>query len=187
MFGCWRSSPFWRCVLDAFSRRVIGWALETHLRASLATAALQMAIAARRPAPGSLIHHSDRGVQYACGEYTRHAGSARHPAEHEPHRQSLRQRQGGELHEDTQAGGGRRPRLSRSRAKPATRSAPSSRTSTIATDCTRPWPIGPRPSSKPNLRAHLWAAASSRPASSQRNLSLVSCLTEGVQSSSPRL
>ena len=57
-------------VLDAFSRRVIGWALETHLRAELAIAALDMAIAERRPAPGSLIHHSDRGVQYACGDYT---------------------------------------------------------------------------------------------------------------------
>jgi putative transposase len=57
-------------VLDAFSRRLIGWALDKHLRASLATAALGMAIEARRPAPGSLIHHSDRGVQYACGEYT---------------------------------------------------------------------------------------------------------------------
>ena len=57
-------------VLDAFSRRLIGWALDTHLRASLAIAALDMAITARRPAGGSLIHHSDRGVQYACGEYT---------------------------------------------------------------------------------------------------------------------
>jgi putative transposase len=57
-------------VLDAFSRRVIGWALETHLQASLATAALHMALAARQPAPGSLIHHSDRGVQYACADYT---------------------------------------------------------------------------------------------------------------------
>jgi putative transposase len=56
-------------VLDAFSRNVIGWALETHLRASLAIAALTMALDARRPAPGSLIHHSDRGVQYACAEY----------------------------------------------------------------------------------------------------------------------
>jgi putative transposase len=56
-------------VLDAFSRRVIGWALDKHLRASLATSALGMAITARRPTPGSLIHHSDRGVQYACGEY----------------------------------------------------------------------------------------------------------------------
>jgi transposase InsO family protein len=61
---------FLAVLLDAFSRRVIGWALETHLRASLATTALHMAIEARRPAPDSLIHHSDRGVQYACGEYT---------------------------------------------------------------------------------------------------------------------
>lgn len=61
---------FLAVLLDAFSRRVIGWALEKHLRADLATAALQMAIQARRPAPGSLIHHSDRGVQYACREYT---------------------------------------------------------------------------------------------------------------------
>jgi putative transposase len=57
-------------VLDAFSRRVIGWALEAHLQASLAIAALIQALAARRPAPGSLIHHSDRGVQYACADYT---------------------------------------------------------------------------------------------------------------------
>jgi putative transposase len=56
-------------VLDAFSRRVIGWALETHLKASLAIAALAMALAARRPLPGSLIHHSDRGIQYACDDY----------------------------------------------------------------------------------------------------------------------
>jgi putative transposase len=56
-------------VLDAFSRRVVGWALDTHLQASLATAALTMALVLRKPAPGSLIHHSDRGVQYACGDY----------------------------------------------------------------------------------------------------------------------
>ena len=57
-------------VLDAFSRRVVGWALETHMLASLAMAALKMALEARRPQPGSLVHHSDRGVQYACGDYT---------------------------------------------------------------------------------------------------------------------
>jgi putative transposase len=57
-------------VLDAFSRRVVGWALQPHLQASLAIGALNMAIAARRPVPGSLIHHSDRGVQYACSDYT---------------------------------------------------------------------------------------------------------------------
>lgn len=57
-------------VLDAFSRRVVGWALESHLQASLAVTALAMALTARRPVPGSLVHHSDRGVQYACGDYT---------------------------------------------------------------------------------------------------------------------
>jgi transposase InsO family protein len=49
-------------VLDAFSRRVIGWALDTQLRASLAVAALEMGIKVRKPAPGTLIHHSDRAV-----------------------------------------------------------------------------------------------------------------------------
>jgi putative transposase len=58
-------------ILDAFSRRVIGWAMADHLRASLAIDALKMALAERRPAWGSLIHHSDRGVQYACGDYTK--------------------------------------------------------------------------------------------------------------------
>jgi len=61
---------FLAVVLDAFSRRVVGWALELHLRAALALAALQMALAARRPSSGQLIHHSDRGTQYACAEYS---------------------------------------------------------------------------------------------------------------------
>jgi transposase InsO family protein len=56
-------------VLDVFSRRVVGWAMEDHLRASLALAALEMALAQRRVLPGTLIHHSDRGIQYACGDY----------------------------------------------------------------------------------------------------------------------
>ena len=56
-------------ILDAFSRKAVGWALADHLRAELAIEALKMAIEARAPAPHSLIHHSDRGVQYACGEY----------------------------------------------------------------------------------------------------------------------
>ena len=55
-------------VLDACSRRVIGWALARHLCASLATQALAMALRERRPSPG-LIHHSDRGIQYACADY----------------------------------------------------------------------------------------------------------------------
>ena len=57
-------------LLDAFSRKVVGWALQEHLRAELAISALTMAITARQPKPGALIHHSDRGVQHACTEYT---------------------------------------------------------------------------------------------------------------------
>lgn len=56
-------------VLDAFSRRVIGWALGRTLEAELAVTALRMAFMERQPAPG-LVHHSDRGVQYASHDYT---------------------------------------------------------------------------------------------------------------------
>jgi putative transposase len=56
-------------VLDAFSRKVVGWALADHLEASLAIEALDMALSLRDPAPMSLIHHSDRGVQYASNAY----------------------------------------------------------------------------------------------------------------------
>ncbi len=55
-------------VLDAYSRKVVGWALERRLFASLPKAALEAALQARQPPPG-LIHHSDRGVQYASHEY----------------------------------------------------------------------------------------------------------------------
>ncbi len=55
-------------ILDAFSRKVVGWALERTLAARLPMAALQRALAERDPPPG-LVHHSDRGVQYASAEY----------------------------------------------------------------------------------------------------------------------
>jgi putative transposase len=56
-------------VLDAFSRRVVGWALNRSLRSTVAVDALQQAIEDRKPLPG-LVHHSDRGVQYASHDYT---------------------------------------------------------------------------------------------------------------------
>jgi putative transposase len=55
-------------LLDAFSRRVIGWALERHLMTELTLTALQMALAARGVKPG-LMHHSDKGKQYASADY----------------------------------------------------------------------------------------------------------------------
>lgn len=55
-------------VLDRFSRRVVGWALDKTLAARLPVEALKQAIASRQPRPG-LVHHSDRGIQYASQEY----------------------------------------------------------------------------------------------------------------------
>lgn len=59
---------FLAIVLELASRRVVGWAMRATLDADLALAALRMALADRRPAPG-LLHHSDRGSQYTCGDY----------------------------------------------------------------------------------------------------------------------
>jgi putative transposase len=56
-------------ILDAFSRRVIGWALDRSLEAMLTLQALRRTLARRRPSAG-LVHHSDRGVQYASRDYT---------------------------------------------------------------------------------------------------------------------
>ena len=60
---------FLAVVLDAYSRRVIGWALDRTLEEELTLGALRMALARRSIAPG-LVHHSDRGTQYASTDYT---------------------------------------------------------------------------------------------------------------------
>jgi putative transposase len=64
----WEGWLYLAVVLDAYSRRVVGWALADHLRTELATAALEMALATRRPGP-ALVHHSDRGCQYTATAY----------------------------------------------------------------------------------------------------------------------
>jgi len=55
-------------VMDLFSRKVVGWAMTEHMRAQGAIDALKMALRQRRP-PEKLLHHSDRGCQYACQDY----------------------------------------------------------------------------------------------------------------------
>lgn len=55
-------------VLDLFSRRIVGWSIAEHMRETMVNDALQMALGRCQPAPG-LLHHSDRGVQYASGHY----------------------------------------------------------------------------------------------------------------------
>ena len=57
-------------ILDAFSRKIVGWALDRTLAARLPIAALELALAERKPSAG-LVHHSDRGVQYASADYVR--------------------------------------------------------------------------------------------------------------------
>ncbi len=55
-------------ILDAFSRKVVGWALQDHMKTELTLEALTMALETRQVTPG-LIHHTDQGVQYACSAY----------------------------------------------------------------------------------------------------------------------
>lgn len=62
-------------ILDAYSRRVVGWCLSRQIDAALTVAALQRALEARKPASG-WIHHSDQGVQYACRDYVQLLESA---------------------------------------------------------------------------------------------------------------
>ncbi len=71
----WAGFLYLAMVLDVYSRRIVGWAMETHLRTELIVAALDMALTQRRPS--NVIHHSDRGCQYtsyAFGKRCREAG-----------------------------------------------------------------------------------------------------------------
>lgn len=64
----WEGWLYLAFVLDAYSRKVVGWSMTNHLRTELVLDALNMAVWNRRPAPG-LVHHSDRGSQYASVEF----------------------------------------------------------------------------------------------------------------------
>jgi putative transposase len=78
-----RTFAYLAVILDAFSRKAVGWAFEDTLDASLAIAALDTALNARKPQPGGLIHHSDRGVQYASIAYRPKARRIRRNYQHE--------------------------------------------------------------------------------------------------------
>jgi transposase InsO family protein len=65
-----REFVFLAVVLDAFSRKVVGWALSRGMQSKLPLAALERALQERQPGPG-LVHHSDQGAQYACADYIR--------------------------------------------------------------------------------------------------------------------
>jgi len=65
----WQGWLYLAVVLDLFSRRVVGWSIADHMRTELPLDALEMALGRRRP-PAGLMHHSDRGSQYASGDYS---------------------------------------------------------------------------------------------------------------------
>ncbi len=68
---CWEGVVFFAFVIDAYSRRVVGWQLASHMRTTLVLDALRMALGQRRAgADIALVHHSDRGSQYTSFDYT---------------------------------------------------------------------------------------------------------------------
>jgi putative transposase len=68
---CWEGVVFFAFILDAFSRRIVGWQLASHMRTTLVLDALRMALHQRGPgADVELVHHSDRGSQYTSIDYT---------------------------------------------------------------------------------------------------------------------
>jgi putative transposase len=83
-------------VMDLYSRRIVGWAMEDHLRAELPLTALRMAVSAQRPGAG-LIHHSDRGCSICLGGLPQGDAVRRLPSLNERQSRLLRQRPDGEL------------------------------------------------------------------------------------------
>lgn len=69
----WEGWLYLATVIDAHSRRVIGWAIDEHMRADLVEQALQMAITLRGELPANVVFHTDRGTQYASAQITEFA------------------------------------------------------------------------------------------------------------------
>jgi hypothetical protein len=110
----------------------------------------------RAPASLGQPHSSLRSRRAVCLWRLHQAvGSARHHHQHEPGRQSLRQRQGRELHEDAQGRGRSTAGCTATSRRPSNASAPSSRTSTTSSACIPHWATDRRPSSKPGIEP-LW-------------------------------
>ena len=115
-------------VLDAWSRRVIGWAMATHLRTELVLAALDMALAQRQP--HDVIHHSDHGCQYTAVAYGQRCRALRRPAVDGIGRRRLRQRPVRELLRDARVRVARPRRTSGRRPRRAGRCSTTSKAGT---------------------------------------------------------
>ena len=89
-------------LLDLYSRAVVGWTIGSRLTGDLPMQALRMALTTRQPEAG-LLHHSDRGSQYAAGPYQQMLTTHGINRQHEPHRQLLGQRLCGELLRNAEA------------------------------------------------------------------------------------
>ena len=152
MCGSPEPSPISPSFSTRFSRKAVGWALEHTLDASLAMAALDTALDARKPQPGSLIHHSDRGVQYASIAYRQRLADHDIAISMSRPGNPLRQRQGRELHEDAQDRRDQRKGASRTSKTPGAASMASSPTSTTRSGCTPRSDTNRLLSSKPRSR-----------------------------------
>ena len=133
-------------VLDAFSRKVVGWELGRTLTARLALMALERAVAQRQPSPG-LVHHSDRGVQYASAEYVGALGSyGIWPSMSRPPTPTTTRN----ARASSRLSSGRRSMPTGTRTWPISgpTSSSSSNSTTIVSGCTPRWAIVPRRSSK---------------------------------------
>ena len=98
----WSGFLYLAMVLDVYSRRIVGWAMETHLKTELILAALNMAITQRRPT--AVIHHSDQGCQYTSYAFGKRCQEAGGDALDGLGRRCVRQRDGGELLRHARAG-----------------------------------------------------------------------------------
>jgi transposase InsO family protein len=111
---------FVAAVMDLYSRQILGWSVWENLMAGGALHALKRSLH-KRGYPRGVIHHSDRGVQYACREYRRELQSHGLAASMKPPRQLLRQRSYGSLLEHAQTGGsGRQRRMDEEPSPPGT-------------------------------------------------------------------
>ena len=119
---CWEGLVFFAFVLDAFSRKVVGWQLAPHMRTTLVLDALRMALGTRGPgADVALVHHSDRGSQYTSIDLHPDAGRPRRAGLGRIGRRRLRQRGRRELRRQLQDRADRRPRLALARPARARR------------------------------------------------------------------
>jgi transposase InsO family protein len=95
---CWEGVVFFAFILDAYSRRVVGWQFASHMRTTLVLDALRMALAQRGAgADVELVHHSDRGSQYTSIDYTQTLADHQVLQSVGVGRRRLRQRPRGEL------------------------------------------------------------------------------------------